>query len=71
MNSVTTSIILVGILSQVWLRRRHPGWYNKYNYILGGGLDGGTQTIVFILSFAVFGASGIERPFPSVSFRFK
>jgi hypothetical protein len=51
----------------VWLRRRHPGWYNKYNYILGGGLDGGTQTIVFILSFAVYGASGIERPFPNVS----
>ncbi|KAG9126508.1 hypothetical protein FRC07_003176 [Ceratobasidium sp. 392] len=65
-NSVTTSIVLVGIISQVWLRRRHPGWYNKYNYILGGGLDGGTQTMVFILSFAVFGASGIERPFPSL-----
>ncbi|KAG9100791.1 hypothetical protein FRC06_003729 [Ceratobasidium sp. 370] len=64
-NSVTTSIILVGIISQVWLRRRHPRWYNKYNYILGGGLDGGTQTIVFILSFAVFGASGVERPFPN------
>ncbi|KAJ1310044.1 hypothetical protein OPQ81_006797 [Rhizoctonia solani] len=64
-NSITTSTIIVGILSQVWLRRRHPGWYNKYNYILGGGLDGGTQTIVFILSFAVFGASGIERPFPN------
>ncbi|KAH7340612.1 oligopeptide transporter [Rhizoctonia solani] len=64
-NSITTSIIIVGLLSQVWLRRRHPGWYNKYNYILGGGLDGGTQTIVFILSFAVYGASGVERPFPN------
>ncbi|KAF8710272.1 Peptide transporter MTD1, partial [Rhizoctonia solani] len=64
-NSITTSIIIVGLVSQVWLRRRHPGWYNKYNYILGGGLDGGTQTIVFILSFAVYGASGIERPFPN------
>ncbi|CAE6446396.1 unnamed protein product [Rhizoctonia solani] len=64
-NSITTSVIIVGLLSQVWLRRRHPGWYNKYNYILGGGLDGGTQTMVFILSFAVYGASGIERPFPN------
>ncbi|CAE6344031.1 Oligopeptide transporter 5 Short=AtOPT5 [Rhizoctonia solani AG-1 IB] len=64
-NSITTSVIIVGLVSQVWLRRRHPGWYNKYNYILGGGLDGGTQTIVFILSFAVYGASGIERPFPN------
>ncbi|KAF8610390.1 oligopeptide transporter [Ceratobasidium sp. AG-I] len=64
-NSITTSVIIVGLVSQVWLRRRHPGWYNKYNYILGGGLDGGTQTIVFILSFAVFGASGSEKPFPN------
>lgn len=38
-----TSIILVGIISQVWLRRYHPRWYKKYNYILGGALDGGAQ----------------------------
>ena len=39
----------------------------KYNYILGGALDGGAQVMIFILSFAVFGASGTPRPFPSVS----
>jgi hypothetical protein len=27
-------------------------------------LDGGTQVIVFILTFAVFGASGDAIPFP-------
>ncbi|CAE6519790.1 unnamed protein product [Rhizoctonia solani] len=59
-NSITTSVIIVGLVSQVWLRRRHPGWYNKYNYILGGGLDGGTQTIVFILSFAVLAGSTLD-----------
>lgn len=66
-NSVVTSYIIVGLVSQLWLRRYHPGWYRKYNYILGGALDGGAQVMIFILSFAVFGASGVSRPFPSVS----
>ena len=30
----------------------------KYNYLVSAALDGGTSVIVFILSFAVFGASG-------------
>jgi hypothetical protein len=66
-NSTMTSSILVGLASQFWLRRYHPGWYRKYNYILGGALDGGAQVMIFILSFAVFGASGVSRPFPTVS----
>jgi hypothetical protein len=59
------SSILVGVTSQVWLRRYHSGWYKKYNYIFGGALDGGAQVMIFILSFAVFGASGKLRPFPA------
>ena len=66
-NSTITSSIIVGLVSQLWLRQRHPGWYKKYNYILGGALDGGAQVMIFVLSFAVFGASGVERPFPNVS----
>jgi hypothetical protein len=66
-NSVIMSTIAAGVISQVWLRRRHPNWFRKYIYILGGAIDGGTQIIVFILSFAVFGASGTARPFPIVS----
>lgn len=31
---------------------------------LGGALDGGAQVMIFILSFAVFGAAGKNRPFP-------
>jgi OPT oligopeptide transporter protein len=61
-------VIIVGIASQVWLRRYHRNWYKKYNYILGGALDGGAQMMIFILSFAVFGAAGVERPFPKVRF---
>jgi hypothetical protein len=53
-------------VSQLWLRRYHTGWFRKYNYILGGALDGGAQVMIFILSFAVFGASGVSRPFPAV-----
>lgn len=29
-------------------------------------LNGGAQVMVFVLSFAVFGAAGRERPFPHV-----
>ena len=64
-NSPILMTIIIGVLSQVWLRRYHPGWYKKYNYILGGALDGGAQVMIFVLSFAVFGASGKSRPFPA------
>jgi len=67
-NSTITSSIIVGLVSQLWLRKYHPGWYKKYNYILGGALDGGAQVMIFMLSFAVFGASGVGRPFPSVKY---
>ncbi|EAW11017.1 OPT family oligopeptide transporter [Aspergillus clavatus NRRL 1] len=59
------SSIAVGVFSQVWLRRRLPGIYNKYNYLIGAAMDGGSQIVIFILSFAVFGASGTEHPFPT------
>ncbi|KAI2638736.1 putative OPT peptide transporter Mtd1 [Hypomontagnella submonticulosa] len=59
------STIAVGIFSQLWLRRRMPGIYNKYNYLIGAALDGGSQLVIFILSFAVFGASGTTYPFPT------
>ena len=56
----------MGLVSQIWLRNYHPGWYRKYNYILGGALDGGAQVMAFILSYAVFGAAGVQKPFPRV-----
>ncbi|KAF6807186.1 peptide transporter mtd1 [Colletotrichum musicola] len=59
------SSIAVGFFSQFWLRRRLPRVYNKYNYLIGAALDGGSQVVIFILSFAVFGASGKEHPFPT------
>ena len=59
------SSIAVGVFSQVWLRRRMPNIYNKYNYLIGAALDGGAQIVIFILSFAVYGASGTSHPFPT------
>ncbi|KAH8692825.1 peptide transporter MTD1 [Talaromyces proteolyticus] len=64
-TSWISSSIAVGVFSQVWLRRRLPSIYNKYNYLIGAALDGGSQIMIFILSFAVFGASGKENPFPT------
>lgn len=52
------STILVGLFSQLIFRRYYPGPYRRHNYLLGAALDGGSQTIIFILSYAVFGASG-------------
>jgi hypothetical protein len=65
-NSTIISTVIVGLVSQVWLRNRHPVWYTKYNYILGGAFDAGAQVMIFLLSFAVFGAAGTSRPFPNV-----
>ncbi|KAJ7592901.1 OPT oligopeptide transporter protein-domain-containing protein [Mycena floridula] len=42
----------------------YPKWFVKYNYIVAAALDGGTQVMVFILSFAVQGASGDSHLFP-------
>ncbi|CAA7267213.1 unnamed protein product [Cyclocybe aegerita] len=64
-NGQWWSCVVIGFISQWWLRTRRPRWFVKYNYLLSAALDGGSQVILFILSFAVFGASGNEVPFPS------
>ncbi|KAA1475197.1 OPT superfamily oligopeptide transporter [Dentipellis sp. KUC8613] len=63
-NSSILSYFGIAWFSQWFLRTRYPKWFAKYNYILGAALDGGTQVIVFILSFAVQGASGESHLFP-------
>lgn len=64
-NASALSFFIVGFASQWWLRTRHPRWFQKYNYIVAAALDGGTQVMTFILSFAVFGAAGHIHLFPS------
>ncbi|KIY50624.1 OPT superfamily oligopeptide transporter [Fistulina hepatica ATCC 64428] len=63
-NGQWWSCFVIGILSQWYIRTRYPRWFVKYNYLLSAGLDGGSQVILFILSFAVFGASGNAISFP-------
>ncbi|KAJ7285153.1 OPT oligopeptide transporter [Mycena rebaudengoi] len=63
-NSSVLSYFAVAYASQWWLRTRYPRWFTKYNYLLAAALDGGTQVMVFILSFAVQGAAGKAHLFP-------
>jgi len=64
-NSSILSYFLAGFVAQWYLRRYHPQIFVKYNYLVSAALEGGTQVIVFILSFAVFGGSGSAVLFPT------
>ncbi|KAG0650863.1 Oligopeptide transporter 3 [Hyphodiscus hymeniophilus] len=64
-NSSTTSYFLVGFFGQFYLRKYQPRYFAKWNYLVSAALDGGTQVMVFLLSFAVAGAGGVARPFPA------
>ncbi|KII92275.1 hypothetical protein PLICRDRAFT_50693 [Plicaturopsis crispa FD-325 SS-3] len=63
-NSSILTYFSVAWFSQWYVRTRYPRWFAKYNYVLAAALDGGTQVMVFILSFAVQGASGDSHLFP-------
>jgi hypothetical protein len=63
-NSSLSSYYLIGFVFQYLLRKYRPQFFIKYNYILSAALDGGTQILVFILTFAVNGGSGTTHPFP-------
>ncbi|UKZ83902.1 hypothetical protein TrVFT333_011717 [Trichoderma virens FT-333] len=64
-NSSLLMFFGLGIFAQFYLRRFHPALFIKYNYLISAALDGGTQVMVFILSFAVLGASGKQYNFPT------
>ncbi|TFY80131.1 hypothetical protein EWM64_g3881 [Hericium alpestre] len=64
-NTSITFSVLLGLFSQYWIRTRWPRWFTKYNYIVSGAIDGGTQVMIFLLSFAVFGAAGTAHDFPT------
>lgn len=63
-NSSLMAFFFFGLTSQMYIRKRYPMLFVKYNYLVSAALDGGTSVIVFILSFAVAGAAG-----PAVNFR--
>lgn len=55
----------MAVFSQFYLRRYRPRWFRKYNFLLSAALDGGTQVMVFVYTFAVGGGSGTVRDFPN------
>ena len=64
---ITASVMaffVIGFASQMYLRKGHPNLFLKYSYLVSAALDGGTSVIVFILSFALFGAAGNKVNFP-------
>jgi hypothetical protein len=64
-NSAIPMYFIIAVIVQFYIRKYKIGWFLNYNYILSAALDGGTQVIVFILSFAVQGSSGKDVKFPA------
>ncbi|OQO11666.1 hypothetical protein B0A48_03393 [Cryoendolithus antarcticus] len=64
-NSSILMFFVIAAFSQFYLRKYKPDLFIKYNYIVAAALDGGTQVLVFILTFAVAGGSGKAVPFPT------
>lgn len=63
-NSSVCVFFAIGFFMQFWVRKRHPKWFLKYNYLLAAAISGGTEFLVFVTTFAVQGASGTAIEFP-------
>jgi len=63
-NSSLMPYFVFGLFSQGYLRRYKVVLFAKYNLIVTAAIGGGVQIIVFILTFAVFGGSGVAHNFP-------
>ncbi|KAG7087147.1 hypothetical protein E1B28_013127 [Marasmius oreades] len=62
-TSIFTTFCLA-VFSQYYLRVYRPKWFRKYNFLMSAALDGGTQVMVFVFTFAVGGGSGKVVEFP-------
>ncbi|OBT85061.1 hypothetical protein VE02_07154 [Pseudogymnoascus sp. 03VT05] len=63
-NSSMTTFFIVAYFAQFYLRKYRPKFFTDYNYLVSAAMDGGTQVMVFILTFAVAGGSGVAHPMP-------
>ncbi|KAF9039845.1 peptide transporter MTD1 [Panaeolus papilionaceus] len=63
-NSSIFTTFMLAVFSQYYLRKYRPGWFRKYNFLMSAALDGGTQVMVFVFTFAVAGGSGNVVQFP-------
>lgn len=64
-NGYINTWMVIGLTSHFYIRRYHAGWFRKYNYLFGAAVDGGAQVFVFIFSFALGGAGGVQVNFPN------
>jgi len=64
-NSSIFTTFCLALYSQYYLRKRHPRWFRKYNFLLSAALDGGTQVMVFVFTFAVGGGGSGVINFPN------
>ncbi|WYZ36523.1 hypothetical protein EsH8_II_000029 [Colletotrichum jinshuiense] len=68
-NSSQTCVIfsqlICGFFVQFYLRNYRPRIFKDYSYLITGAFDGASLSVLFILSFAVFGAGGPSIPFPT------
>jgi hypothetical protein len=64
-NSSVFSTFLLAVFSQYYLRKYRPRWFRKYNFLASAALDGGTQVMVFVFTFAVGGGSGKAYTMPT------
>ncbi|ESK86285.1 oligopeptide transporter [Moniliophthora roreri MCA 2997] len=64
-NTSVFTTFLLAVFSQYYLRVYRPRWFRKYNFLMSAALDGGTQVMVFVFSFAVGGAGGRVIDFPN------
>ncbi|KAI4740403.1 peptide transporter [Aureobasidium sp. EXF-12298] len=62
---VIFSQLIAGFFTQFYLRNYRPRIFRDYSYLITGAWDGASLLALFILSFAVFGAAGSAKPFPS------
>jgi hypothetical protein len=64
-NSSIWSYYIIGYVGQYYLRKYRPKYFVRWNYLVSAAMDGGTQVLLFLMTFAVFGGSGVSRPFPA------
>lgn len=62
-NSTLLAYFTWGFAAQ-WLRRYRPVLYAKWHLTVVAAIAGGCSIIVFILTFAVDGGTGVTRSFP-------
>ncbi len=62
---VIFSQLIGGFFTQYYLRNYRPRIFKDYSYLVTGAWDGASLTVLFILSFAVFGAGGPAVEMPS------